>query len=102
MLLARLNRNRTGLRVIHAVSSVNINAAHGVHEGLHAIKADLGIVGNLDIAQLINSIDHTLGAIVGMRRVDLHGRAFVLNLCIARNGDERYLLGLRVYARKDN
>ena len=50
VLLPWLNRNRTGLRVIYAVSCVDIDAAHSVHKGLHAIKADLGIVGDFDIA----------------------------------------------------
>ena len=59
-------------------------------------------MGDFDIAQLVNGIDHAFGAIVGVCCIDLHGRTLVLDLRIARDGDERDLFGLRVNTRKDD
>ncbi len=90
------------LGVVNIVGCVNVDAADRIDQRLHAVEADLGIVGNLNTAQLVDRLDHGLGAANGMAGVDLHGRALVLDLGVARNGDERRLLLRGVDTRQDN
>ena len=102
MLLTGGDLNVEMLGVVDIVGCVNVDAADRIDERLHAVEADLGIVGNLDTAQLVDRLDHGFGAAVGMAGVDLHGRAVVDDLGIARNGDERRLLLRGIDTRQDN
>ena len=90
------------LGVVDIVGCVNVDAADRIDERLHAVEADLGIVGNLNTAQLVDRLDHGLGAANGMAGVDLHGLALVHDLGVTRNGNERRLLFRGVDTRQDN
>ena len=102
MLLTGGDLNVEMLGVVDIVGCVNVDAADRIDERLYAVEADLGIVGNLDTAQLVDRLDHGLGAAVGVAGVDLHGRTVVDDLGITRNGDERRLLLRGIDTRQDN
>ena len=102
MLLASGNLNIQVLGIVNIIGCVNVDTANRINQRLHTVEADLGIVGNLNTAQLVDRLDHGLGAANGMAGVDLHGLALVLDLGVARNGNERRLLLRGVDACQDN
>ena len=102
MLLTSGNLNIQVLGIVDVVGRVDVDTANRINKRLHAVKADLGIVRNLHAAQLVDRLDHGLGAAMRMTGVNLHGLALVHDLGIARNGDKRCLLFRRVNASQDN
>ena len=87
------------LRVLHGDAEVYGHAAHGVHDLLHAVHVDLGVVGYLDARKLLHRLYGERRPAERVRGVDLL-RAVLAHVDpeVARDRYERGLLLLRVDA----
>ena len=93
-------------RVLHVGNGnrqIDRNAADGVHNLGERLKVYLGIVRDVDVCQLGNSLNHPGRATIAVRGVDLLFSMFSqFNHSVSGNGNQGNLLVLRVYASQDD
>ena len=101
-----LTRGQVDARVLHVGNGnrqVNRNATDGVHNLGERLKVYLGIVRDVDVCQLGNSLNHSRRAAITVRGVNLLLSMFSqVNHSVSGNGNEGDLLVLRVYASQNN
>ena len=75
---------------------VDGHAAQGIGDAGEAVKVDLGVVRDLNVAQVAHDLDHSGRTVIGVDAVELHRRPLPRDHGVARDGEQgcHLLLGV--------